>query len=249
MPEIYGSSYYNGFRDGSRRSAEVVAPLIVDWIAPASVIDLGCGTGDWLSVFKQMGVATIKGVDGDHVDLDQLAIPRSTFAVHDLSAPYQSDQRYDLTLSVEVGEHLPADSAGALVRSLTDLAPVVLFSAAIPNQPGAHHVNCQWPRYWAELFAERGFVCIDALRMRLWNDRRVDSWYRQNLVIYVSQAHLSRYPKLQVLYKPDPDGPLSLVHPELFQETYKYLLEWGVEWERKYWDLWKQVNTSVSEVI
>ena len=31
------------------------------------------------------------------------------------------------------------------------LGPLVLFSAAAPHQGGAHHVNEQWPAYWAGL--------------------------------------------------------------------------------------------------
>ena len=34
------------------------------------------------------------------------------------------------------------------INSLTRLAPVILFSAAIPFQGGSGHVNEQWPEYW-----------------------------------------------------------------------------------------------------
>lgn len=232
---MYDLSYYNGFRDGSRRSAKAIVPLIMDWVAPTSVLDLGCGMGDWLAVFKEAGVREVCGVDGDYVLDEHLAIPRDDFRVHDLASPYLSDRRYTLAISLEVAEHLPQDSAGWLVRSLTDAAPLVLFSAAIPNQPGKAHINCQWPDYWADLFDERGYVAIDALRLRLWNDSRVDWWYRQNTLFYASASELDCWPNLKALYNPNLPRPLSLVHPEMFQQTYRDLLEWGVEWEKRYW--------------
>jgi hypothetical protein len=234
---MYDLSYYAGFRDGSRKSAQVIVPIILDWAAPASILDLGCGVGDWLSVFKEAGVPEIHGVDGDHVRGEQIAISRREFTAHDLATPYLPARQYDLAISLEVAEHLPAECAPALVSSLADAAPLVLFSAAIPNQPGKSHINCQWPAYWADLFAENGYVVLDALRLRLWNDSRIDWWYRQNIMIYACENQLDKWPKLQALRDPELRRPLPLVHPEMFHQVHHYLWEWGVEWEKKYWGL------------
>ena len=58
-----------------------------------------------------------------------------------------------------VAEHLHEEAAPTIARSLVELAPVVLFSAAIPVQGGVAHVNEQWPEYWSSLFAEHGSLC------------------------------------------------------------------------------------------
>jgi SAM-dependent methyltransferase len=240
IPDMYDSSYYDAFRAGSRRSAQVIVPLIVDWVAPASVIDLGCGMGEWLSVFEKAGVREVRGVDGHHIPHQQIAIPADRFTTHDLTTPYSAGRRYDLAICLEVAEHLPPESGACLVRSLVDLAPVVLFSAAIPNQPGEHHVNCQWPAYWADLFAEHGHLVIDTLRFELWNDSRIDWWYRQNIMIYACGEQLGRWPRLAAMHDHRLSKPLSLVHPEMFHEVYKDVIQWGVDWEKRYWDLWKR---------
>lgn len=237
---MYDLPYYAACRDGSRKSAEVIVPLIMEWAAPASVLDLGCGVGDWLSVFKTAGLREIHGVYGDYMRGEQLAISERELTAHNLATPYHADRRYDLAMSMEVGEHLPAGSAPCLVRSLIDASSLVLFSAAIPNQPGKSHVNCQWPVYWADLFAESGYIPIDALRLRLWKDSRVDWWYRQNIMIYASEKDLDRWPKLKALGDPEVRTPLSLVHPEMLQQIHHDLVEWGAEWERKYWEAWEQ---------
>ncbi len=37
-------------------SAREVVPIIMELVNPKSVIDIGCGTGTWLSVFEKHGV-------------------------------------------------------------------------------------------------------------------------------------------------------------------------------------------------
>jgi hypothetical protein len=48
---------------------------------------------------------------------------------------------FDLTLCLEVGEHLPQNAANILIESLCALSEVIVFSAAIPGQGGQRHIN------------------------------------------------------------------------------------------------------------
>src|SRR5215211_1558289 len=148
----YSEDYYAVRKEGTRSSAEVIVPLVLEVVKARSVIDVGCGTGEWLSVFKEHGVEDIWGVDGEYVNIKTLAIPEERFIPYDLKRPYRIDRAFDLVVSLEVAEHLPADCAETLVDSLTGLGSVVLFSAAIPYQGGEHHINEQWPEYWIRLF-------------------------------------------------------------------------------------------------
>ena len=99
------------------------------------------------------------------------------------------DQRFDLALCLEVAEHLPASSAPVLIESLVSAAPVVLFSAAVPEQGGVHHINEQWPSYWEKLFAERGLRKFDVIRPLIWNNCSIQPWYRQNLYLFTSRSN------------------------------------------------------------
>jgi hypothetical protein len=122
------------------------------------------------------------GIDGAHVDRNILKIDASRFVAADLTAPVSiGGERFDLAVSLEVAEHPPDRCARTLVDSLVSLAPVVFFSAAIPLQGGANHVNEQWQTYWARLFGERHFATVDAIRPRVWNNRKVASFYAQNM--------------------------------------------------------------------
>jgi cyclopropane fatty-acyl-phospholipid synthase-like methyltransferase len=236
LNEQYTPEYFDSFKDSSRASAEVVVPIVMDWVNPKSVIDMGCGLGMWLSVWREAGCDVV-GVDGHWVDRSQLAIPPDRFVTQDLSQLYVPERRYDLAMSVEAAEHLPPEAAAQFVRALTDASPLILFSASTPDQPGTDHLNCQWPTYWAELFAERGYDVIDTLRYMIWEDSRVDWWYRQNIMMYVARDQIRTWPRLASMYR-EGARPLRLVHPELMQTW----LDWGMEQSRQYWQLRAKVD-------
>jgi ribosomal protein L11 methylase PrmA len=67
LVQLYTEQFYKDQRDSSRRSAREIVPLILTLIQPKSVIDVGCGVGTWLYVFKELGCKEIFGVDGDYV--------------------------------------------------------------------------------------------------------------------------------------------------------------------------------------
>jgi SAM-dependent methyltransferase len=213
---VYSRDFYDGIRVGSRKSAQCVVPLILELVQPKSVVDIGCGDGAWLSVFQQAGVDDIFGADGDYVDRETLLIPGDRFKAIDLSSSFALDRKFDLAVSLEVAEHLPPASARGFIASLVRLAPLVLFSAAIPLQGGAHHVNEQWPDYWVALFQPHNYVPIDCIRGRLWQDDRVEWWYAQNCLLFVSQSALEHNEGLRRAFEMTNPHQLSIVHPRFY---------------------------------
>lgn len=213
---IYTQEYLDGVDGGSLSSAEVVVPVVLEYVRPQSVVDFGCGKGAWLSVFRKHGVAEVLGVDGAPLHPASLWIPQDQFLRLDIRRPAFLPESYDLAVCLEIAEHLPAESADGLVEALTKAAPVVLFSAAIPGQGGHGHINEQWPEYWAERFAAQGYVAVDCLRRRIWTDGRVCFWYRQNLLLFVREESADDYPALREFLDAVPGEALSLVHPELY---------------------------------
>jgi len=193
----YNESFFDGIEDGSTESARVVVPLLFSIISVTSVVDVGCGRGAWLQIFKEHGVKTLRGIDGDYVDRSHMLVDDSCFVAGDLTKLSQIDGSFDLALCLEVAEHIPQRYSGSLVHALTSAAPIVLFSAAVPGQPGTRHINEQWPLFWRELFAQRSFRMFDPFRGRLREDNRVRWWYRQNLVLFASEEGIARNPALQ----------------------------------------------------
>lgn len=213
--DTYDRAFFSELEDGSLRSARAVVPVLVDVLRPASVVDVGCGSGAWLRAFHEQGVRDLLGLDGPWLPADSRMMRRRQFRVADLTRPFRLRRRFDLAVSLEVGEHLPESSAPGFVASLTRLAPVVVFSAAVPYQGGTNHVNEQWPEYWVRLFEARGFGLIDCLRPLLWADPRIEPWYAQNSLLFLSPEDTAEVTERVASLPRVPESMLSLVHPRL----------------------------------
>jgi SAM-dependent methyltransferase len=194
---FYNSDFYSRHQDQSLQSARIVAPLVMRFAEIRSAIDIGCGVGGWLKAFQENGVAKIRGVDGNYVDRSSLYIASDCFTAADLSRRLNIDDRFDLAICLEVAEHLHPHSASTLVDTLTAIAPLILLSAAVPGQGGIGHVNEQWPGYWRHKFEDNGFQMVDAIRPAIREDRRVEWWYRQNIVMFASKSLLWANPALR----------------------------------------------------
>jgi hypothetical protein len=161
-------------------------------LAPSSVVDFGCGSGAWLRAAKEFGVVDLLGLDGSWaVPLDEIA-----FRMVDLSRPVQTDKVFDLGVCVEVAEHLPESAADTLVASIVASTEMVLWSAATPGQGGHGHINEQPPEYWAQKFAQHGWVGRTTVRQGLVGP--VEWWYAQNLMIYAPKDNMPNLLKIAV---------------------------------------------------
>ena len=91
----------------SAQSAAIMVPIILELTGAKSVIDIGCGAGNWLATFERLGVTDYLGIDGAHLPPETLRIPHERFRPHNLATPLSLDRRFDLAVSLEVAEHLP----------------------------------------------------------------------------------------------------------------------------------------------
>jgi SAM-dependent methyltransferase len=198
----------------NRTSARRVLSILFDFVRPRSVLDVGCGLGTWLRVAQEQGVPEVAGIEGAWLDRSLLQVAPDLVTTLDLEPGFRLERRFDLVICLEVAEHLPASAAEVFVASLAAHADVVLFSAAVPNQGGHHHVNEQFPNYWAERFARNGFVPVDLIRPRVWDDSAVLWWLRQNILVFANDRGLKENPGLRA--EREVARPLNLVHPETY---------------------------------
>lgn len=209
----YDKSFYEEQSLGSRNSAREIVPFLLNIFNIQSVVDLGCGLGTWLSVFKQFGVNDISGYDGDYVPREYLQIPAENFHPVDLSTTIDFGRKYDLSMSLEVAEHISPLKARDFVGKLTSLADVVMFSSAFPYQGGTGHVNENYPEYWALLFKEKGYSPVDIIRDQFWYNGMICPWYRQNILIFIKDEIKSQqYSDLPSAA----DKILTRIHPEMY---------------------------------
>lgn len=212
----YESKFYASRHSNTQYSAETIIDLVNSWVAPKSIIDVGCGVGTWLEAFKKKGAEKVLGIEGKWVNEENVLLEKNEFVRTNLEEVFDANESFDLTISLEVAEHITPESADNFVKTLTSHAPVVLFSAAIPLQGGKHHVNEQWPDYWREKFKNQGFVILDCIRPEIWEDDQVEMWYAQNTFLYVKESKLNDYPELVSRYDKNPKM-LSAVLPRFYE--------------------------------
>lgn len=187
---------------------------------PVSLLDVGCGCGTWIKGAMDMGVVDVYGVDGADIPKERLYFPSDRFQQVNLAGEWDLGRKFDVVLCLEVAEHIDALCAGLFMRNLAVHSDTIFFSAACPGQGGQHHVNCQWPGYWQQLFNANGFVCDDAVRWRIWEMREIECWYRQNLfVARRDPARAGSEPRIR-----------AVVHPELL--PFIWTKEQDSEWRK-----------------
>lgn len=176
--DLYGPAFFAGRSETVTRSASVVVPAIMQLLEPESVVDIGCGQGEWVYEFERCGVYYAYGVDISPPD-------GPAFRRHDLTKPLDIGRTFDLILCLETGEHLPESAADTLVNTVAHHANhYVVFGAAVPGQAGTGHINCQPPEWWHAKFATYGFEAQDTLRPLIQHPA-VSAWYRDNTWVLV----------------------------------------------------------------
>lgn len=221
---VYNTEFFRRQSTGSRRSALVVLKIVFSWLAPRRIVDVGCGVGTWLAAAQELGAGAVLGIDGAHVDRSALQLPAESFAEVDLEneaigKAVTVGAKFDLVICMEVAEHLSFPRAPSFIRELASLGDAVLFSAAVPYQAGTNHINEQWPEFWAILFEAENYICLDAIRDRIWYNGDVEWWYRQNALLFVRRGSES-YNRIVTATAGEVARPaLSRVHAEnlLFQ--------------------------------
>lgn len=197
---IYNEGFYKDQVDGSYLSAKQVVPVVRNILQNVgSVLDVGCGVGTWLKAWKECDEKIkVFGIDGNEVVGEFGILDEGNYCKVDLleeadrvaTIVYEGSglKKFDLVESLEVAEHLEERYAQNFIKLLTSFSDTVLFSAAIPGQGGTEHVNEQPPKYWADLFAQFGFLCYD-IRYLFWDNPNIEFWYKQNIFLFANKKN------------------------------------------------------------
>ena len=189
--DAYDGEFWS-FHDGG--DWDGFARLILDRFHPQTVWDVGCGDGKLLAALARADAAArligfdhspaararaaARGVNVQAFDVAKLTPNLIDKAIAEFGPP-------ELTLCLEVAEHLPFWQAGRCLSFLA-AAPVVVFSAAQPLQGGVLHVNEQRPEYWMRRFAKLGYEHDPdhaGFRSAVQN-LSLPAWYGANLQVF-----------------------------------------------------------------
>ena len=161
MHRIYDDAFFRQYGAANADYANAcrfIAAEIARRFRPRSAVDWGCGAGLHAAELARQGVAVV-AVDAV-VPAPALRAPDVDIRVADLTRPLPPDLLsgpYDLSLCVDVMEHLHEADADVALDTITAGAGLVILSCAPPGQGGHHHVNEQPRRYWVARMAARGW--------------------------------------------------------------------------------------------
>lgn len=189
---IYDQAYFNEGIFTTDYSALALA--INEKYQPKRVIEFGCGPGHLTVALADLGI-NVTAIDGfsnpDFRNYDKIKFSKVDLnKYNEIETFLEFDTKYDVAICTEVAEHLLHDSSEHLINFLTQTAPVVIFSAAVPNQKGNGHINCQNRLFWHQLFLKKNFALIDSLRKEFSYNNKVAIWYKLNIVDYVSKDYM-----------------------------------------------------------
>ena len=190
----YKNKYYQRHRDLTLSSAKKIIQLFPNTFNPKSVLDIGCGTGEWMSLFKtKYPSCNLVGIDGHWIKSDDLICKDIDLFNLDLSSDLASkvfEKKYDLIICLETITDLTEQCGNNLIEKICKSSDICLFSSGTPVQTHTPHKNRQWQSYWRGLFEKNGFKVLDVIRPAIWNDNDVGAWYRQNCFLFVGSTSL-----------------------------------------------------------
>lgn len=196
LDKIYNRTFFSEYGTASGAYAdacEFIGKELVRRFSPESVVDWGCGTGLHAAAIAACGVQVV-GVDGVCADSD-LRADDIDLRIADLTEPIAESfvtRPYDLSLCIDVMEHLFERDAAQAMANISHGAKLVVMSCAPPGQGGHHHVNEQPRRYWIKHMAEIGWTYSrreTGAMERYFMDHREHvpfSWMYHNLCVYRS---------------------------------------------------------------
>jgi len=144
-----------------------------------SFCDYGCGNGYYVKELLEGGFHGI-GIDGNE---NGIKYPLNVF-VGDLTKPLNLS--HDLSISLEVGEHLPKEAQEVFMQNVCNSAKKqLILSWAEIGQAGIGHVNCRSQDDVIQDVESRGFIWNEMLTKdaRQNIDDNCD-WFRRTLLIF-----------------------------------------------------------------
>jgi SAM-dependent methyltransferase len=146
-----------------------IADRIIADVQPKTVLDAGCAKGFLVEGFRN------RGVEAWGVDISEYAIQEVVESIKpfcwagSITDPFP--QKYDLIVTIEVVEHMPAEEGQKAIANLCAHSDRIIFSSTPFDYKEVTHYNVQPPEYWAREFARHGFfrdIDFDASFITSW---------------------------------------------------------------------------------
>jgi len=194
----YSDNFYKSVSVRAEETADQVIKILYNFIEQMkSIKDIGCGSGTWLKKFNEIGqfqkifgFDLIGAIEKDVRSLDEKIV----FEAIDFENIVENIfPKTDLSLFLEVAEHLTENTAKKIIKFICETSNMVIFSAAIPGQGGYNHMNEQLMSYWVKQIEINQFIVFDSFREEMNKHQNLPFYYRNNIVLAISREYYEQH--------------------------------------------------------
>lgn len=163
-----------------QHSNHLLIELMKHFKKDVAVLDLGCGHNWYSNTLKFLGYDSM-GVDSVKLQGVDVIADITDGQMQKLFGALKRN-----VLSLEVGEHIPAELADGYLDNVCMFGGDVCISWAVPGQAGIGHINCQDNKWVIEQMYKRGYAIqparTEALRAAVANCHC--SWFKNTLMYF-----------------------------------------------------------------
>ena len=160
--------------------AQLADALVTFFSKDDSVLDLGCGMGDYVKHLRKAGIEC-EGIDGNPSTPE---LSDGICQTADLATPLEFTRLFDWALSLEVAEHIPRKYERPYLQNL-DAAnrKGIVMSWAIPGQTGLGHVNCRDNEYVRCRLEAMGYQELTQASQELRSNSTLE-WFKHTVMVF-----------------------------------------------------------------
>jgi cyclopropane fatty-acyl-phospholipid synthase-like methyltransferase len=145
-----------------------------------NLVDFGCGMNYYTEHFRQAGIIC-QAYDGNP---NTYALTLGTARTQDLSVEFDLGEKFDCVMSLEVGEHIPAEFESIYLDNVCKHANgLIILSWAVPGQDGAGHVNCQTNEHIIDEMHLRSFT-LDKVATKAFRNSSTLWWFKNTIMVF-----------------------------------------------------------------
>jgi hypothetical protein len=145
-----------------------------------TLVDFGCGMAYYTEEFRLAGI-NCQAYDGNP---NTPLLTLGTARTQDLSVEFDLGEKFDCVLSLEVGEHIPAEFESIYLDNVAKHANgLIILSWAVPGQDGDGHVNCQSNEHIIDEMHLRAFTFDEVATKALRNSSTL-WWFKNTIMVF-----------------------------------------------------------------
>ena len=159
--------------------ASAIATLLGRGRRNMTLLDMGAGKGLYVRFMRTAGMRNVTGYEGVS-NIEEM----TSGSIHqrEFTQPFEPCVSYDVTMCLEVAEHIPHVHEPVFLRNLNCSARHgLVLSWAPPGQLGTGHVNLRSRAAVLKLLDDLGFV-VDRAASRFLGEQATFTWFKKNML-------------------------------------------------------------------